>query len=103
MNVSISLQSDTLVAMEFVSLLLVSLIFSLLYEMNRKRDPWTGMVASITWFILGAFYFIVYSAYATYIISLLFMLLGVVYFIRFFMGVVGMDDAIQVLERAETM
>ena len=98
-----SLASENLITIELAIMFLAGMFFSMMYEQNRGSGSWSGILAGVVWFVLGAYYFVVFAETTSYAISLLFMLIGVIYSIRWFLGEVLMDDAVQMLKDAETM
>ena len=96
---SVPLATDGLVSVEFAMLLMVSIFFSMLYETDMKTE--SGILATVCWFSLGAYYFVVFRSEVSNILSILFMGVGLVYGIRWFMDVVSSRDVISILEDAE--
>ena len=84
--------SDQLVSIEFVALIITSLFFSMMYEVNRDLT-WSGVIASMTWMILGMYYFVVFAETASYSFGLLFVGIGLIYIARFIVDLISMRHA----------
>jgi len=87
-----SLPSDLLVSMEMVIILLVCVFFSMMYELNRDLT-WSGIIASMTWMVLGMYWFVVFATNPSASFGLLFVGIGIIYIVRFMADLISMRHA----------
>lgn len=72
--------------LEILSLLIISLLFSLAYLFKRhSKDPyiWAGIIGSMSWIILGLVFFVgrALAGSETYVIGMLFNGIGIIFII----------------------
>ena len=87
-----SLPSDLLVSMEIVIILLISIFFSMMYELNRDLT-WSGIIASMTWMVMGMYWFVVFATNPSSSFGLLFVGIGIIYIVRFMADLISMRHA----------
>lgn len=87
-----SFPSDLLVTVEFMAILLTGVFFSMMYELNRDLT-WSGIIAAMTWLVMGMYYFVVFAQNPSATIGLLFMGIGLIYIIRFLVDLISMRHA----------
>jgi len=84
-----------LISVELSLLFVVSIIFSLLYELSKELS--LGMFAHICWWVF-AFYWLVVAT-NVYIVSLLFWAIGFIYMMRWFIQLI---DVRRVMHQEES-
>lgn len=91
-DMMMSFPSDLLVSMEFVIILMIAVFFSMMYELNRDLT-WSGIIASMTWMVMGMYWFVVFAQNPSSSIGLLFVGIGLIYIMRFIVDLISMRHA----------
>jgi uncharacterized membrane protein YjjB (DUF3815 family) len=72
---------------ELLSLIIVSIFFTLLFEINKEEFLWSGIISFLTWTVTGLFYLVI-TNYP--VVSLMFGGIAMIYIIRVTVQIVSM-------------